>query len=120
MGKLPEITPEQHKLLNKLAQEFRNLRLQYAEAAKQHRSNAVNVGILKGQKEAAKQAHVEAYLALGFSRQQEWQRERISQGQCRLCGNPSQPGRKHCELHDPQLKRNMSGARKKRGAMVEQ
>jgi hypothetical protein len=100
MSKSDPIPPETHLALNKLHDEAAQLRLKHAAALVQHRTNLANLGLLKGAKEAKNREYREAYKALGLNRQKEWQRYRISQGMCRLCGEPVVNGTRHCLKHE--------------------
>lgn len=100
MPKSDPIPPETHIALNKLHDEAAELRKRHSAAAAQHRANLIPLGIIKGQKEAKNREYREAYKALGLNRQKEWQRYRISQGMCRLCGEPVVNGTRHCLKHE--------------------
>lgn len=100
MPKTATLSPEEHAILNRLHDEAAALRHKYAEALSRHRNNLVNLGLLKGAKEAKNREYREAYKAKKFNRQGEWQRYRISQGMCRLCGEPVVNGTRHCPKHE--------------------
>lgn len=89
--------------LNKLHDEADTARRAYVSALKVHRTNAVQVGILRGQQQAAKRDYVDYYVKLGLNRQSAWQIDKVSRGLCRLCGNEAVNGGKHCKEHEDWL-----------------
>lgn len=107
-----------HQLLNKLSEEARQKReilskiaSDYKELSKAERHK---VAMAKEESKRATCAHVEAYKALGLNRQTEWQREKISKGLCKLCGNPSD------KFLCPACSKKASGWARKGHGLVEQ
>lgn len=89
--------------LNKLHDEADAARRAYVNALKTHRTNTTQVGILRGQVQAAKRDYVDYYVKLGLNRQSAWQVDKVSRGLCRLCGNEAEPDSKHCKVHEAWL-----------------
>jgi hypothetical protein len=100
---MPTISPKAQAELNKLHDEADAARKAYVLALKQHRTNTVQVGILRGKVQAAKREYTNLYKSLGLNRQSAWQVDKVSRGLCRLCGDNAEPNSKHCKAHEAWL-----------------